>query len=149
MTHFRRPIMAKNCSHLPWKHRSFHHSEEFIQLKCCGSCARGCVQQARYRTMCIKDQVRAPLLRTRDSTPLAHSALSPKSQHRSSSRDRYRTSRQFLPQLLRSGPSMCPSPSKRQDRLIDVDGVFRICTWRYWCRSRFHHSSDATICCRK
>ena len=40
------------------------------------------------------------------------------------SRDRYRLSRQAAPQLLCSGPSMCPSPSKRPDRPIDVDRGF-------------------------
>ena len=65
------------------------------------------------------------------------------------SRDQYRLSRQAAPQFLCPGPSVCSSPSKRPDRLVDVDGGFRGCVWRYRCRSRLSGSPDSTACCRK
>ena len=52
-------------------------------------------------------------------------------------------------QLLCSGPSMCPSPSKGPDRVVYVDRGFRRCLWRYWCRSRLPDSPDSTAGCRK
>ena len=104
------------------------------------------------KTRCIRDQIHAPLLRKRNSTLPAHLARSSKSHIRSNStgsvasghqesipssdywlsRNWYRLSRQVEPQFLCSGPSMCPSSSKRSGQLADVDG----------------DSLDSTACCR-